>query len=455
MEALNSPKLTTDVCVTMSDDIVKKKFDEGVEKLKRKHWLLITGCLALFFLLSLLANIFQLIDSANFKELFRKLNGLGSVPIVAALPAFILLAVVCLVFWSKERTVRKHLEEEKSDYFLKVNQNLLGVKEEIKEIRELTLTDQVGTKGEFYALLQHLLVSHKGSSIYIVDLHREWSYKFVFSLFISRCQTNRIVVLSQERTEDEKRNRLLTSVGCELYFIDESSLKDKFKGVIVDPDKNASCQAIRLLDNADPTYAVHYYGESHFPVVRLFCKEISGLIEPSSVNQGQREELPTPSVSEDSEQAILDGMQKITFYRNADFEFRDVSVADVTPVSSFVEIFKFRQAQEILDTYKRKQVSKFKPMLIQFGNNKTSTILPPILEERNGKLYVAEGHSRLYCVWTQDSKARVRVIVVKGIKEGFTTVPTEWDKVILTHNKIPLGENGQLLARNIEAQYRD
>lgn len=440
----------------MDDDIVKKKFDERLEKLKRKHWLLITGGLAVFFVLSLIANIVQLIDSDSFTGVLNKLKGLGTIPIVAALPAVILLAAIFWTCWYKERTLRKHLEKEKEEYLTRINQNFHDVKQELKEeLREISLSDQLRTKGEFYILLQHLLVTHRESSIYIVDLHREWIYKFVFSLFISTCQKNRVIVLSQKRTEDEKRNRLLTSLGCELIFIDEKSLKGKFKGVIVDPDKKASCQAICLLDYADPIYATHYYGEPYFPAIKHFFREVEGLLKTSNWIPKQSGELFSPQLCQETEQSILEGMQKITFYRNAEFEFREVRVEEVIPVSSFVETFKFHQAHEIIETYKRKGVPKFQPMSIQFANDRTSPILPPILEERHERLYIAEGHSRLYSLWKQEPKTKVRVLVVKGVDQGFTTTPTEWDKVVLTPNKIPLGENGHLLARNIEGQFRD
>lgn len=440
----------------MDDDVVKRKFDERLEKLKRKHWLIITGGLVVSFFISLMANIVQLIDSETLTGILNRLKGLGSIPIVAALLAVIVPTGICLALWYKERTLRKHLEEEKEEYSARANQNFPEVKEEVKEeIREITPSDQIRTKGEFYILLQQLLVSHKESSIYIVELHREWIYKFVFSLFISTCHKNRIAVLSQRRVEDEKRNRLLTSLGCELIFIDEESVRGKFKGVIVDPDKKASCQAICLLDNADPIYAVHYYGEAHAPAIKHFYREIEGLLHTTSSIPRQSAQLSPPHLRKETEQSILDRMHKITFYRNAEFEFKEVCVEDVTPVSSFVETFKFRQAHEIIEIYRRQVVPKFQPMSIQFANGKTSTILPPILEEKNEKLYVAEGHSRLYFLWRQEPKTRVRVIVVKGVNQGFTTTPTKWDKVVLTADKIPLGENGQLLARNIEAQFRD
>jgi hypothetical protein len=247
----------------------------------------------------------------------------------------------------------------------------------------------------------------------------------------------------------------LSSLGCKINFVDEEKIRRNFRGVIAAPNSKVSCQAIYLFDDQNPIFANHYYGETYFPAIKLFFREVEECLNLPTWSIERNGQLLTPEIDNETEQSILDRMKKITFYRDASFEFREVTIDEIIPVSSFVEKFKLNQAREIFQMYKRKNLPMFHPIAIKFANGSSSTILPPVLEEKNGRLYVAEGHSRLYYLWKQDCKSKVRVIVVQGVDKFFTTIPTVWDKVILSPDKIPQGENGQLLARNIEGQFRD
>lgn len=444
----------------MSDKEIKSKFDQFIENLKEKYWLPILVATFVLFLLSLLANIFQLVDSASFTSIIRRINEtLGSYTF--NIPTFVIL-FICLslgFFWLKERSLRKHLETDPNS----LNQKFLTMTEEIKKLIKISnqrliensSVNNLDTIGGFYSKFQDLLVNSKNSLICVCGVNREWAYKLVFSVFISKIANNIIIILCSPEEMKQKRFKLLSSLGCELISMNENYFADNFRGVIVNPHDKSDCHAILIHKDSQPIYGNYYFGPFDFHAINLFFRGIDELGNISNLMSTYRLGNFTPTLKTETEESVIERMPSISFYRNAGFEFRNISVNDAIPVSGFVEEFKYNQIKELFETYKKQHSNLFVPLAITLKDNYQSTVLPPVLEEKEGKLFVAEGHTRLYYHWVSNPDIPIRVIIVKGVDKGFTKEPTTWDNIGIKLDKDPLGENAKPLARNIEGQFRD
>jgi len=440
------------------------KFDQFVENIKIKHGTLIFVIGAILFPISILANFFQLWDSASFAAIIKILyEAVTAITVGFPTIAVSIVAIFAGLFWFKERALRKALESSSWNTSKEaLSESLQEISEEIKRTIRIShsgaqnseLVKNLETVGSFYSKFQYLLVTSKNSLICVCGVNREWTYKLVFSVFVSRTRGNRIFILCTAEEKEQKRFRLLASLGCVLKVVDEACFSDKFRGVIVNPSDHSDCHAILIHKDAQPIYGNYYFGPFDAHAINLFFRSVEELIGMNESKDEAAEDF-IPCLEGETEKSVLERMLNVSFYRNGVFEFREVLVSDTIPVSSFIEQFKYNQVRELFETFKRQGVSLFNPQTIKLRNGLSSTILPPVLEEKKGLLYVAEGHTRLYYQRFTNPEIPVRVLVVKNIEEKFSREPSTWDQVEIKIDKEPYGENAGPYARNIEGQFRD
>lgn len=155
----------------------------------------------------------------------------------------------------------------------------------------------------------------------------------------------------------------------------------------------------------------------------------------------------TPTIVEASDEELISRLRNVKFYRNSQISIEDVKIEDVNPVSSFVVRYKLNHAYKLIQLYEEKDWKLFRPSGIKLANGNISLIVPPVIEEHDGHLYVYEGHSRLYMLKEMGHK-KVKAVVVRKVSAELPMKPTTWRKVKIVDEKIEL-RNVQL-ARYIE-----
>lgn len=306
-------------------------------------------------------------------------------------------------------------------------------------------------RGQFYGRLQEMLVNAR-KRVLIIGLEKEWIFPLVISIFVARDKDVTIDVINYSTYHE--RYRLLELLGCNVYHADREKLKLPIEGVLADPKQILfCCAALHNPREKENIYGKYYYGSLDHFAIRSTYEQSCAIVECASKSSDGNETLNeaqqnfAPEMVPVKEEELISRMKSIRFYGSASIKFEDVLVDDVYPVSNYVVKFKLVQILELMRIYKEKGWELFHPCAIKLKNGNESIVIPPVIEEHDGKLYIAEGHSRFY-ILRQKGMKTVKAIVVRGVVKDLPLKPTTWKKVEVVDEK---HEHRTLeLARHIE-----
>ncbi len=299
----------------------------------------------------------------------------------------------------------------------------------------------IDNSGQFFEKIQSQIVGAKREVI-AIGLEKDWVFPMIPSIAIARCKDRTISVGYFD--EFHERYRLLEMLGCQVTKLDSQQERDRFCGLLSDPEDILNCRAtVRTARKNEAIYGRHYFSALDFGVILASCLHLRNLLPDDRGVAASH----IPELVEVEETVVLALLRAVRFYDRANFAFEEVSISDTRPVSSYVSKFKLQQASDIVQLYDERGWSLFRPCGMTLQNGNTSVWVPPVLEEHDGELYIAEGHSRLFTLRKRAIKS-VRAIVVRGVAADLPMKPTVWRKVSVVDEKREKG-NPQL-ARYIE-----
>jgi hypothetical protein len=300
--------------------------------------------------------------------------------------------------------------------------------------------------GQFYEKIQSQLCAAK-REVVVVGLEKEWVFPLVVSVAIARSRNCKISVGFFH--ENHERYRLLELLGCEVVKLVSEKESDRFVGVLSDPDDILNCRAtVRTARQSETIYGRHYFSALDYWAITASNAHIRGVLR--SHNQNASASIASrhaPQFVEVADADVLALLKNVRFYDRAQLSFQDVVIAETRPVSSFVSRFKLNQVQSIIRLYEEKGWALFRPCGVTLANGNTSPLIPPVVEEHDGSLYVAEGHTRLFLLRRKGIKT-VRAVVVRGVETDLPMTPTTWRRVDIVDDKREKGD--PRLARYIE-----
>lgn len=301
--------------------------------------------------------------------------------------------------------------------------------------------------GQYYQQIQAQFISAK-QHIVVVNLEKDWVFPLIVSLAIARSRNCAVSVIYSQ--EPHERYRLLELIGCEVVKITSKTEKDHFVGVLSDPDHLINCRAtIRTASLGEAVYGRYYFSAFDHYVISASWSHLKNIMRSIAL-EPQQTALPLkylPTFVEVSNEEIITRLKTVRFYNHAQISMQEVHISDTRPVSRFIPRFKYYQVQEIIRLYQEKGWALFRPSGFVLASGKTSILVPPVLEEHEGVLYVAEGHTRLYAMLESGQKT-IFAIVVRGVSTSLPMEPTTWGKVTLVDEKKKEGDIK--LARSIE-----
>jgi len=298
---------------------------------------------------------------------------------------------------------------------------------------EMTIKTTIKTEGEFLVRFQRLLVEAK-SEIIICGLEEFWIFPLLISLVIARSKNVKVKVINFK--DFRERYRLLQYLGCEVFMCSGVQDEDRFACVLMDPTDVRGGRAIayslrrREKDNIFGRYYLNYI--DYYTIVGLY-NHVNSLINSGSCRSlGVVDHKPRFQRYQDA--LLIGKMKKCRFYQGADIKIEEVNVNKIVPLSRYIYKYKLSQLNDFLGYYKERGWAYFTSIGITLSNGKVSPIVPPVVEQRNGKYYIVEGHTRIYKM-RELGERRIRAVVVRNVNEPFPSSPTKWKKISVDYDK--------------------
>lgn len=294
-------------------------------------------------------------------------------------------------------------------------------------IRHLPDVKSVDTVGQFYERVQEQITAAK-EEILVVGLEKDWVFPLVVSVAIARARDVSVTVVYFE--EFHERYNLLKLLGCVVKRVEINSEQQRMAGVFTDSNQILTCRAtVRTGRPSEAIFGRYYFSSLDFAIIRSTAahlrQEYGATLEPDAYR---------PQIVEVPDEDLIERLRNVRFYERAQIQIKNISISDTRPVSSFVVRYKLNQVLEVIRLYEDNGWALFRPAGILLENGMTSLIVPPIVEEHDGQLYVAEGHSRLYAL-AQRGQETARVVIVRDVSADLPMQPTRWRNVIVGEEK--------------------
>jgi len=257
--------------------------------------------------------------------------------------------------------------------------------------------------------------------------------KMVFELFIcilfAKLRNVQIEVHYFPVIEEHKNPfsiEMFRQLGCS---VKEYSVGKAPNGIsfIADPDDDTFSKLIIKEDDPDTkgVYAYCYEGYEH----NVFIKSFSNFME-----RLPNEKFPLKLVKI-TKKEILKRMESVKIYKEKDAKF---DLIEVHPKITFPQSdnklreYKLKQIELLEQIYKNNDFRLYEPTAVILKNKVKHLILPPVLENLNEKLHIAEGHTRLYNNLSRDNK--IHCIIVNNLPEELKLETTSWEQLEFTND---------------------
>ena len=167
-----------------------------------------------------------------------------------------------------------------------------------------------------------------------------------------------------------------------------------------------------------------------------------------------------PQLQSADEDALLTRLQEnVQFYREpgVTLAIEEVEVSKVFLISRYVRAFRYKQIESLVSHYQEQGLELFAPAQIPLYGGGFSFVTPPVVEESNSQYVALEGNTRfLFCF--NNNIAKVKAVVVRGVKAALPGKPIPLKQVRITTIKHPpdermIGYNNKLF-RDIERAVR-
>ncbi len=289
----------------------------------------------------------------------------------------------------------------------------------------------IESEGELYEEYR-LILSSSIDKVYFIVNQREWIFPLVISLASARKRGLNIYVAYYYTSVSEKdsvRIKLLTELGCQVV-VKNVNEKPPFLGVISNPNsKNYSKLVIQPSSEINRfSSAKKYLGTYDFEFIELAYHSIKDLFSYNILDDFR------PKIEKISFEVLISKMKNVPFYQNCTFELKRVQAHNLIPLTKYVREFKLNQINSLIQFYEEASLDLFEPCCITTKKGENQALIPPVLEEHNGELYVAEGHTRtLHCL--NNKIDEFYALVVKGCKSPLASKPNRWGDVKIAYKE--------------------
>lgn len=310
----------------------------------------------------------------------------------------------------------------------------------------LSAPERMPSEGEFlHAMVSGFEQAKQQIVICLVD--RGWVFTLAFTTAMCRSRGVNILVVV-DAANFHQRYHLLECMGCTVVGVSVPYNAHPFRGMLVDPEDPHSGVGLALSGKpSEGVFAVKYFAPHDLYVLRAAAQSVRRALSEERAGPTLTPRF-TPSIQRVSTDELLSRLAGIPAYREAEITFEEISISSTRPTSKVVVKAKLRQANRLIDTFISSNYRLFDPVGISLSNGRVSHLVPPVVEERDGHLQVAEGHSRLYALRKRGIQ-RVCAVVVRGVILPPPSPKQNWRSVAVTADRASRGKSEY--ARHIES----
>lgn len=128
------------------------------------------------------------------------------------------------------------------------------------------------------------------------------------------------------------------------------------------------------------------------------------------------------------------------FQTSSDWSLSKVTLKDVIPLCKYVFTERLNYAQNSILACWKHHIPLFYPYTIRYMNGNVHLVVPPIVEERNGMLYLGDGMHRFYSALALNIETAC-VLVTHKCKLPFPGVPQIWENISEASKQLPVQYN--------------
>jgi len=284
------------------------------------------------------------------------------------------------------------------------------------------------TEGQFLERFHIFLVSAR-DCIRVVGLTKDWIFPLVLSVFAARRRGVKIEVMCIDGTHE--RYRLLEYLGCTVHRVASVPVSGVLSdaGDILHSRVAMECPR-RQRENI---FGRYYYGSLDWHAINSVDTRFSAAI-PTTDRALAVGDAYVPDLVEVQDDLLVERLSRVRAYDGSKIALEDVAIGTLFPVSTQVLKYKLLQVEHLLHMYQSRGWSLFRSCGIELKNGEISLLVPPVIEEHDGKLCIAEGHTRLYRL-RQKGVTTVRVAVVRSVAQRLPMPPGKWSDVEVTDDK--------------------
>jgi hypothetical protein len=278
----------------------------------------------------------------------------------------------------------------------------------------------VSNEGQFFERTLQLFFGAQ-ERVIVSGLAKDWVFHLVVAVYIARRKQIRFDIICADGHHE--RYRLLELLGCRVHRVEAVNVE----GVLADPAEIRHARALLRCPRPSENIAGRYYHSSPdwFAINSSFQSALTSMVIAPDT---EGEEF-APQLQAVPHETLIGALTRVPFYRDARVTIEEVSLNDTFPSSRFIARYKLIQVAKLVEVFEQERWPLFRPCGIALANAKTSLVIPPVLEEHDGKLYVAEGHTRLYFLRTRLQHSKVVAAVVRGVTKPLPLEPTHWRNV--------------------------
>ena len=304
------------------------------------------------------------------------------------------------------------------------------------------------TNTEYLTLFQHHLELAEETMVLADDA--DFVRHLIITLIATRLRGATIRLAYFPKTTEDAEPRLLDLLrGLGVFVhVHPPSSPPPLTGAFFDPLSSSDCAFLIRLSGLERhgIVAKVYAAPTDTAVIRAtFESCVSAL--PEAVMSDFQPFLQKADIGK-----IISRLKSRSHYRNAAFDYREVSPEEVFPQKQQIRRFKHNQVRLLRSLYDRERHVHYEALQVVLRGGGFSFITPPVLEQHNGRLIIAEGHTRLFCSRDHGDKG-VMALVARNVASPLPSEASEWASVAVIDGDVDGGENPEklLYARKIES----
>lgn len=125
------------------------------------------------------------------------------------------------------------------------------------------------------------------------------------------------------------------------------------------------------------------------------------------------------------------------FQTSSNWSLSTVTLKDVTPLCKYVFTERLNYAKNSILACGEHHIPLFYPYIIQYTDGSVHLVAPPIVEERDGALFLGDGMHRFYCALALNIETAY-VLVTHKCELPFPGVPQVWENISEVSKQLPV-----------------